>query len=111
MNQPEAFTLIPGAAYIRYSSEMQSESFSLDAKLRQIHEQAKRDGVEIVKVYADPAQSAYREKYRPGINAMREGARRGEWITSITVEMVLSILTLLCHPTIVMHRVWAYFQR
>src|SRR4030066_427465 len=70
---------LPGAAYIRYSSEMQSDSFSLDAQLRQIREQADRDGVEIVKVFADPAQSAYRKKYRPGINAMREAARRGEF--------------------------------
>lgn len=58
---------------------MQSDSFSLDAQLRQIKEQAERDGVEIVKVFADPAQSAYRKKYRPGINAMREAARRGEF--------------------------------
>jgi DNA invertase Pin-like site-specific DNA recombinase len=78
-NQPEASPWIPGAAYIRYSSEMQSDSFSLDAQLRQIKEQAERDGVEIVKVYTDPAQSAYRKKFRPGINAMREAARRGEF--------------------------------
>jgi site-specific DNA recombinase len=78
-NHLETSPLIPGAAYIRYSSEMQSDSFSLDAQLRQIKEQAERDGVEIVKVFADPAQSAYRKKYRPGINAMREAARRGEF--------------------------------
>ena len=70
---------LPGAAYIRYSSEMQSDSFSLDAQLRQIKEQAERDGVEIVKVFSDPAQSAYRKKFRPGINAMREAARQGEF--------------------------------
>jgi hypothetical protein len=70
-------TPLPGAAYIRFSSEMQSDSFSLDAQLRQIKEQAEGDGVEIVKVFADPAQSAYRKKYRPGINAVREAARRG----------------------------------
>lgn len=58
---------------------MQSDSFSLDAQLRQIKEQAERDDVEIVKVFADPAQSAYRKRYRPGINAMREAARRGEF--------------------------------
>jgi predicted xylose isomerase-like sugar epimerase len=51
-NQPETSTLVSGAAYIRYSSEMQSDSFSLDAPLRQIKEQAEHDGVEIVKVYA-----------------------------------------------------------
>ena len=78
-NPSESSILIPGAAYIRYSSEMQSESFSLDAQLRQIKEQAERDKVEIVKVYADPAVSAYRKKFRPGINAMREAARRGEF--------------------------------
>ena len=70
---------IPGAAYIRFSSEMQSDSFSLDAQLRQIKEQAERDNVEIVKVFSDPAQSAYRKRFRPGINAMREAARRGEF--------------------------------
>lgn len=72
--QREDSSPLPGAAYIRFSSEMQSDSFSLDAQLRQIKEQAERDGVEIVKVFADPAQSAYRKKYRPGINAMREAA-------------------------------------
>jgi DNA invertase Pin-like site-specific DNA recombinase len=70
---------IPGSAYIRFSSEMQSDSFSLDAQLRQIEEQVECDGIEIVKVFADPAQSAYRKKYRLGINAMHEAARRGEF--------------------------------
>lgn len=70
---------IPGAAYIRYSSEMQSDGFSLDAQLRQIKEQAEREGVEIVNVFSDPAQSAYRKKFRPGINAMREAAKQGEF--------------------------------
>jgi hypothetical protein len=77
--QREDSSPLPGAAYIRFSSEMQSDSFSLDAQLRQIKEQAERDNVEIVKVFADPAQSAYRKKYRLGINAMREAARRGEF--------------------------------
>ena len=76
---------------------MQSDSFSLDAQLRQIKEQAERDGVEIVKVFADPAQSAYRKKYRPGINAMREAAlyvhkvgrlaRHLEWSQEIVHEL------------------------
>jgi len=56
---------------------MQSDPFSLDAQFRQIKEQAERDNVEIVKVYAVPAQSAYWKKFRPGINAMRDDARRG----------------------------------
>jgi site-specific DNA recombinase len=77
--QREDSSPLPGAAYIRFSSEMQSDSFSLDAQLRQIKEQAERDGVEIVKVFSDPAQSAYRKKFRPGINAMREAAWLGEF--------------------------------
>ena len=78
-NQRDTSHPLRGAAYIRYSSEMQNDSFSLDAQLRQIKEQAERDGVEVIRVYSDPATSAYRKKYRPGINAMREGARRGEF--------------------------------
>jgi DNA invertase Pin-like site-specific DNA recombinase len=49
-----------GAAYIRYSSTMQDDSFSLDAQLRQIHARAASEGVEIVKIYSDPATSAYK---------------------------------------------------
>ena len=78
-SQKQNSSPIPGAAYIRYSSEMQSDGFSLDAQLRQIKEQAERDKVEIVKVFSDPAQSAYRKKFRPGINAMLEAARRKEF--------------------------------
>ena len=44
-----------GAAYIRYSSTMQDDSFSLEAQLRQIKARASTEGVEIVKIYADPA--------------------------------------------------------
>jgi site-specific DNA recombinase len=78
-NQRDTSHPLRGAAYIRYSSEMQNDSFSLDAQLRQIKEQAERDSVEIVRVYSDPATSAYRKKYRPGINAMREGARHRDF--------------------------------
>lgn len=70
-------TLIPGAAYIRYSSSMQDDSFSLDAQLRQIKSRAAQDGVEIVIVFSDPAQSAYTKKYRTGIVDMLAAARRG----------------------------------
>ncbi len=78
-NKNELSFPLSGAAYIRYSSEMQSDSFSLDAQLHQIREQAERDKVKIVKVFSDPAQSAYSKKFRPEINAMREAARRGEF--------------------------------
>jgi hypothetical protein len=58
---------------------MHGYSFSLDAQLHQIKEQAERNGVEIVKVFSDPAQSSYRKKYHPGINAMREAAVRASF--------------------------------
>jgi DNA invertase Pin-like site-specific DNA recombinase len=65
-----------GAAYIRYSSTMQDDSFSLDAQLRQINARAVSDGIEIVKIYSDPATSAYKNKYRPGIAQMLEDSKR-----------------------------------
>ncbi|HNE05025.1 MAG TPA: recombinase family protein, partial [Anaerolineales bacterium] len=66
-----------GSAYIRYSSTMQDDSFSLDAQLRQIKIRAASDGVEIVKVYSDPATSAYSKKNRPGLEEMLADAKRG----------------------------------
>jgi site-specific DNA recombinase len=66
-----------GAAYIRYSSTMQDDSFSLDAQLRQINARAASEGIEIVKIYSDPATSAYKNKYRPGIAQMLEDSKRG----------------------------------
>ena len=51
-----------GVGYIRYSSEMQSDSFSLEAQKRQILERARQDGVIIIRFYADEAMSAYRHK-------------------------------------------------
>jgi site-specific DNA recombinase len=66
-----------GSAYIRYSSTMQDDSFSLEAQLRQIKTRAASDGVEIVKIYADPATSAYSQKHRPDIEEMLADAKRG----------------------------------
>jgi hypothetical protein len=57
---------LPGAAYIRFSSKRQRDSFSLNAQFRQIKEQAERDRVEIVKVFSDSTQSAYFKKFCPG---------------------------------------------
>ena len=65
---------LKGAAYIRYSSAMQDDSFSLEAQLRQIKARAALEGVEIIKVYADPATSAYKNRLRPGITMMLEDA-------------------------------------
>ena len=67
------------AAYIRYSSNMQDDNFTLDAQLRQIKARAQADGVVIVKVYSDPATSAYTKRFRPGIVEMLQGARKKEF--------------------------------
>jgi site-specific DNA recombinase len=67
------------AAYIRYSSNMQDDNFTLDAQLRQIKTRAQADGVVIVKVYSDPATSAYTKRYRPGIVEMLQGAHKKEF--------------------------------
>ncbi len=70
-----------GAAYIRYSSTMQDDSFSLEAQIRQIKARAAAEGIEIAKIYADPATSAYKNKYRPGISEMLEDSRKGQFET------------------------------
>ena len=62
---------LPGAAYIRYSSEMQSDSFSLDVQLRQIKEQAEHDGVEIVKMFADPAPAYHVSRWTNSPSGLR----------------------------------------
>ena len=36
--------------------------------------------------------------------------QRGEWQDRMLVETVLSMLTVVCHFTHVMHRGWEYFQ-
>ena len=78
-NKTIAASIRPAAAYIRYSSNMQDDNFSLDAQLRQIKARATAEGVVIVKVYSDPATSAYTKKFRPGIVEMLKGAQKGEF--------------------------------
>jgi site-specific DNA recombinase len=58
---------------------MQSDSFSLDAQLRQIKLRAEMDGVSIIGIFSDPATSAYSKKQRPGIKKMLESGRKGEF--------------------------------
>lgn len=64
-------------AYIRYSSSAQDDSFSLEAQLRQIQLRTASDGADFLHSYSDPATSAYRNKFRPGITQMLEDARKG----------------------------------
>lgn len=72
-------TFRTGSGYIRYSSIMQEDGFSLDAQEREIRRRAEHDGVKIVSIYSDPVQSAYRKRFRPGIEAMLAAAQRGEF--------------------------------
>ena len=66
-----------GAAYVRYSSTMQDDSFSLDAQIRQIKARAKAEDIDIVNIYSDPATSAYKNKHRPGITEMLKDSEKG----------------------------------
>lgn len=96
--------LKPGFGYVRFSSIMQAESFSLEAQIRQIIENAARDGVQIRAIFADPLQSAFHKRLRPGIQAMLRAllsrnfqvgyvhkvdrlARKLEWALEIVGEM------------------------
>ncbi len=74
---PSKSPLLPGGGYVRFSSQMQEDGFSLEAQERQIRQRARQDGVEIVALFSDPAHSAYRKKHRPGIGEMLAAARRG----------------------------------
>lgn len=76
-NTSNKITQVPAAAYIRYSSDMQDDSFSLTAQKRQIRRMADNDQNEIVAIFADSATSAYRKKYRPGVQELLEGAKQG----------------------------------
>jgi len=67
-----------GVGYIRYhSSEMRSDSCSLEVQKRKILQRAQQDGVPIVKFYTDKDISAYRHKHRPGITQMLQDAQKG----------------------------------
>ena len=70
---------IPAAAYIRYSSKMQADSLSLEAQEHIIRRRSKKDGNVIVDVFADKAQSAYRNKNRPVLNRALESAKQGKF--------------------------------
>jgi site-specific DNA recombinase len=67
------------AAYIRYSAEAQSDSFSLEAQERQIRRRAQQDGYTVVAVYSDPARSAYKAVKRPGLRQALADAQAGKY--------------------------------
>lgn len=63
------------AAYVRVSSEEQTEGWSLDGQEQQIREWAERSGYEIVQLYQDET-SGSKEK-RPGLEQMLMDAHAG----------------------------------
>ncbi len=63
------------AAYVRVSSEEQTEGWSLDGQEQQIREYAERNGYEIVQVYRDEV-SGSKDK-RPGFERMMLDAHAG----------------------------------
>jgi DNA invertase Pin-like site-specific DNA recombinase len=69
--------ITPSASYIRYSSKMQDESFSLEAQAKQIMSLAEKENMPISIVFADVAKSAYKGKERPGYEAMKAALEKG----------------------------------
>lgn len=63
------------AAYVRYSSDNQREE-SIEAQLRAIREYSSREGITIVKIYADEARSATTDN-RPEFQHMMSEAPSG----------------------------------
>ena len=63
------------AVYARYSSDNQREE-SIDAQIRAINEYTKREGINVVKIYADEAKSATTDQ-RPQFLQMMEDATAG----------------------------------
>lgn len=74
----------PAAAYVRVSTEEQSEGWSLDGQEQAIRDYAERNGYEIVAVYRDET-SGSKEK-RPGLDRMLMDARAGRFQAIIALH-------------------------
>lgn len=72
------------AAYVRVSSEEQTEGWSLEGQERQIREFAERNGYKVVQVYRDET-SGSKEK-RPGLDQMLMDAHAGLFKAIIVVH-------------------------
>ncbi|HEX9058736.1 MAG TPA: recombinase family protein [Clostridia bacterium] len=73
------------AAYCRYSSDSQREE-SIDAQLRAIKEYAKKESLDIIKVYIDEARSATTDN-RPQFLKMIEDVKKGHYQVVIVHKM------------------------
>ncbi|MEX1022411.1 MAG: recombinase family protein [Dehalococcoidia bacterium] len=69
------------AAYVRVSTEEQTEGHSLDAQRHEIARHCERHGFTLVRIYADEGVSAHTEKIekRPQLVALLDAAARGEF--------------------------------
>ena len=74
----------PAAAYVRVSSEEQTEGWSLDGQEQQIRDYAERNGYGIVQVYQDET-SGSKEK-RPGLDRMLMDAHAGQFSAVIIIH-------------------------
>lgn len=69
-----------GAIYLRRAAKTQTDGFELDALGNLLREYAARDGIEIVKVYADDGVSGLsKPNIRPGLSALLRDAREGKF--------------------------------
>ena len=64
--------------YARYSSDLQSET-SIDDQVRLCRERAERDGMAVTEVYSDYAISGGTLSNRPGMLALMDAAKQGEF--------------------------------
>ncbi|SVE16750.1 uncharacterized protein METZ01_LOCUS469604, partial [marine metagenome] len=64
--------------YARYSSDLQSET-SIDDQVRLCRERAERDGMAVTEVYSDYAISGGTLNNRPGMLALMDAAKQGEF--------------------------------
>lgn len=65
-------------AYCRYSSEMQRDSYSIEAQKRAIEEYCARENYELVRFYVDEAQSGTRDDREEFQNMIADSVA-GEW--------------------------------
>lgn len=75
---------VPAAAYVRVSTEEQTEGWSLDGQEQQIRNYAERHGYEIVAVYQDET-SGSKEK-RPGLDNLLLDAHAGRFSAIIVIH-------------------------
>jgi len=77
--QPEDPFPLPGAAYIRFSSEMQSDWFSLDAQTAHIQTFVQSQGLNLIQLYTGAGVSAKKCSHRPVFEQILPYANKGSF--------------------------------